>query len=53
MLNSIISAIVFPIVGFLTDKFGPVVTLSIAGLILLPVILIYTKIKDKNIPTLR
>lgn len=50
MINSIISAVMFPIVGFLTDKFGPIVTLFISGIILLPAILIYTKIKDRNIP---
>lgn len=50
MLFSIVEIIAFPLAGFVADKIGPQITIAIGGVILIPAILLYFKIKGDVVP---
>lgn len=49
MLFSVLITISFPIVGFIADKIGPQKTIPLVVFFLIPIIILYTKIKEKPI----
>ncbi|MFA4953154.1 MAG: MFS transporter [Candidatus Pacearchaeota archaeon] len=46
MLMSLIAIIFFPLAGFIADKIGPQNTIFIGAFVLIPMIIIYSKIKE-------
>ena len=46
MLMSLVTIISFPLVGFIADKIGPQKTIFIGAFVLIPMIIIYSKIKE-------
>lgn len=50
MLYSLVGIIAAPLAGFIADKIGPQNTIAIGGILLIPAILLYFKIKGDVVP---
>ena len=50
MLYSIVTMITAPLAGFIADKIGPQITIAIGGILLIPAIFLYLKIKGDVVP---
>lgn len=50
MLYSLAGIIAAPLAGFIADNIGPQITIAIGGLLLIPAILLYLKIKGDVVP---
>lgn len=50
MLYSLVGIIAAPLGGFIADKIGPQITIAIGGILLIPAILLYLKIKGDVVP---
>ena len=46
MVLSLIAIIALPIVGFLIDKIGPQYTIFLSGIIAIPAVIVYWRIKE-------